>query len=86
MTERGTMVELVLSEGQLDCLKAAVTVGSEESSVLGRSVRIGSQLFSSEKFVVKCTREIAMRLLSVAERFCSDVAPGIRAAVEHEKQ
>jgi hypothetical protein len=80
------MVELVLSEGQLDCLKAAVTVGSEESSVLGRSVRIGSQLFSSEKFVVKCTREIAMRLLSVAERFCSDVAPGIRAAVEHEKQ
>jgi hypothetical protein len=80
------MVELVLSEGQLDCLKAAVTVGSEESSVLGRSVRIGSQLFSSEKFAVKCTREIAMRLLSVAERFCSDVAPGIRAAVEHEKQ
>jgi hypothetical protein len=80
------MVELVLSEGQLDCLKAAVTVGSEESSVLGRSVRIGSQLFSSEKFVVKCTREIAMRLLSVAERFCSDVAPGIRAAVEHEKR
>jgi hypothetical protein len=80
------MVELVLSEGQLDCLKAAVTVGSEESSVLGRSVRIGSQLFGSDKFVVKCTREIAMRLLSVAERFCSDVAPGIRAAVEHEKQ
>ena len=80
------MVELVLSEGQLGCLKAAVTVGSEESSVLGRSVRIGSQLFSSEKFVVKCTREIAMRLLSVAERFCSDVVPGIRAAVEHEKQ
>jgi len=63
------MVELVLSEGQLDCLKGAVTVGSEESSVLGRSVRIGSQLFSSEKFVVKCTREIAMRLLSVVAGF-----------------
>ena len=80
------MVEVVLSEGQLACLKAAVTVGSEESSVLGRSVRIGSQLFSSEKFVLKCTREIAMRLLSVSERFCSDVAPGIRAAIEQEKQ
>jgi hypothetical protein len=80
------MVEVVLSKSQLACLKAAVTVGSEESSVLGRSVGIGSQLFSSEKFVVKCTREIAMRLLSVAERFCSDVAPGIRAAVEHEQQ
>lgn len=80
------MVEIVLSEGQLACLKAAVTVGSEESSVLGRGVRIGSQLFSSEKLVVKCTREIAMRLPSVAERFCFDVALGIRAAVEHEKQ
>ena len=80
------MVEVVLSEGQRACLKAAVTVGSEESSVLGRSVRIGSGLFSSAKFVVKCRREIAMRLLSVAERFCADVAPGIRAAVEHEKQ
>ena len=80
------MVEIVLSEDQLACLKAAVTVGSEESSVLGRSVRIGSQLFSSEKFVVKCTREIAMRLLSVGERFCSDVAPAIRAAIEQKKQ
>jgi hypothetical protein len=80
------MVEVVLSEGQLACLKAAVTVGSEESWVLGRSVRIGSQLFSSAKFVVKCRREIAMRLLSVAERSCSDVAPGIRAALDHEKQ
>ena len=80
------MVEVVLSESQLACLKAAVTVGSEESSVLGRSVRIGSQLFSSEKFVIKCTREIAMRLLSVAERFCADVVPGIRAAIEQEKQ
>lgn len=79
------MVEVVLSEGQLACLKAAVTVGSEESAVLGRSVRIGSQLFISEKFVLKCSREIAMRLLSVAERFCSDVTPGIRAAIEHEK-
>lgn len=80
------MVEVVLSEGQLACLKAAVTVGSEESSVLGRGVRIGSQLFSSEKFVVRCTREIAMRLLSVSERFCSDVVPRIRAAIEQEKQ
>jgi len=39
------MVEFILSDAQLDCLKAAVTIGSEESSVLGRSVRIGSQLF-----------------------------------------
>jgi len=80
------MVEVVLSEGQLACLNAAVTVGSEESAVLGRGVRIGSQLFSSEKFVIKCTHEIAMRLLTVAERFCSDAAPGFRGAIQQEKQ
>ena len=64
------MVEVVLSEGQLACLKAAVTVGSEESAVLGRGVRIGGQLFSS----------------TVAERFCSDAAPGFRGAIQQEKQ
>lgn len=80
------MVEVVLSDGQLACLKAAVTVGSDEYAVLGRAVRIGSQLFSSARFVIKCRREIAMRLLSVAEAFCSDVAPGIRAAMEHDQQ
>ena len=75
------MVEFILSDAQLDCLKAAVTIGSEESSVLGRSVRIGSQLFSSAKFVVKCTRVIAMRLLAVAERSWADVVPAIRTAI-----
>jgi hypothetical protein len=39
-----------------------------------------------DTFVVKCRREIATRLLAVAERFCSDVVPEIRAAIEQEKQ
>jgi hypothetical protein len=30
-------------------------------------------------------REIATRLLAVAQRFCSDVVPEIRAAIEQEK-
>ncbi len=71
---------------KLACLKAAVTIGSEESAALGRSGRFGSELFSPDTFVVKCTREIATRLLAVAERFCSDVVPEIRAAIEQEKQ
>jgi hypothetical protein len=32
------MVELILSEAQLARLKAAVTIGSEESAALGRDV------------------------------------------------
>ena len=67
------MVELILSEAQLACLKAAVTVGSEE-------------LFSPEPFAVTCTREIAERLLTVARRSCPDIVPQIRAAIEREKQ
>jgi hypothetical protein len=80
------MVKFIISEAQLACLKAAVTIGSEESAVLGRSQGLGSKLFSPEPFAVKCTRVIAMRLLTVAERFCSDVVPEIRAAIAHEKQ
>jgi hypothetical protein len=53
---------------------------------LPRSVRIGSKLFTRETFAVKCTREIAMRLLTVAERFCPNVVPEIRAAIEQEEQ
>jgi hypothetical protein len=50
-----------------------VTIGSEESAVLGRS---------PEPFAVKCARTIAMRLLAVAERSCPDVVPTIRTAIE----
>jgi starvation-inducible outer membrane lipoprotein len=79
------MVEFVLSEAQLACLKAAVTIGSEESAALGRGVRFGNKVLSAEPFAVKCTREIANRLLSVAKRFCPDVVPEIRAAIEQDR-
>ena len=80
------MVDLILTETQLACLKAAVTIGSEESAALGRGIRFGSKRFSPEPFAVKCTREIATRLLAVATRFCSDVVPEIRTAIEQEKE
>jgi CheY-like chemotaxis protein len=79
---RDSIVELILTEAQLACLKAAVTIGSEESAVLGRGERFGSKLFSPEPFAVKCARAIAMRLLAVAERSCPDVVPTIRTAIE----
>ena len=79
------MVELILSETQLACLKAALTVGSEESATLGRGKGLGA-VFSPEPVVVKCTRAIAERLFAVARRSCPDVAPQIRAAIEQEKQ
>jgi hypothetical protein len=80
------MVDLILTETQLACLKAAVTIGSEESAALGRGVRFGRKLFSPEPFAVKCTREIATRLLAVAARFCPDVVSEIRAAIEQERE
>jgi hypothetical protein len=79
------MVELILSEAQLACLKAAVTVGSYESAALGRAKGLGT-VFNPEPVVVKCTRAIAERLFTVARRSCPDVAPQIRAAIEQAKQ
>jgi hypothetical protein len=79
------MVELILSEAQLGCLKAAVTIGSEESAALGRGVRIGNKVLSPEPFAVRCAREIANRLLTVAKRSCPDVVPEIRAAIEQDR-
>ena len=79
------MVQVVLTEAQLACLKAAVTIGSEESAALGRGVGLGSKLFGPEPFAVRCPREIATRLLAVAERFCSDAVPEIRAAIERDR-
>jgi hypothetical protein len=79
------MVELILSEAQLARLKAAVTIGSEESATLGRAVRFGNKVLSPEPFAIRCTRQIANRLLSVAKRSCPDVVPEIRAAIEQDR-
>jgi hypothetical protein len=79
------MVDLILSEAQLACLKTVVTIGSEESAALGRAVRFGSKLLSPEPFAFKCTREIATRLLTLAQRFCPDIVPDIRAAIEQDR-
>jgi hypothetical protein len=79
------MVELILSEAQLACLKTTVTIGSEEAAALGRGVRFGNKVLSPEPFAVRCTRQIANRLLSVAKRSCPDVVPEIRAAIEQDR-
>jgi len=68
------MVELILSQAQLAC--AAVTIGSEESAALGRGVRSGNKVLSPELFAVKCTRQIANRLLTVAKRHCPEGRAG----------
>jgi hypothetical protein len=66
-------------------LKAAVTIGSEESAALGRRVRFGNNVLSPEPFAVRCTREIANRWLTVAKRSRPDVVPEIRAAIEQDR-
>jgi hypothetical protein len=79
------MVELILTEPQLIRLKAAVTTGSAESAALEGGKRFGSEVFSPEPVAVKCTVSIATRLLAVANRFCPEVVPKIRAAIEQAK-
>ena len=76
------MVELILTEPQLVRLKAGVTNGSAESAALEAGRRFGSEVFSPEPIAVKCTFGVATRLLAVANRFCPEVVPKIRAAIE----
>src|SRR5438067_602055 len=80
------MVQLILTAPQLVRLKAAVATGSAESAALEAGKRFGGEVFSPEPIAVKCTLAIATRLLSVANRFCPEVVPKIRAAIEQEKQ
>jgi hypothetical protein len=80
------VVELILTEPQLVRLKASVTTGSAESAALEAGKRFGSEVFSPEPIAVKCTLAIAALLLAVANRFCPEVVPKIRAAIEQEKQ
>jgi hypothetical protein len=80
------MVELILTEPQLIRLKAAVTTDSAESAALEGGKRFGSEVFRPEPVAVKCTVPIAIRLLAVANRFCPEVVPKIRAAIEQAKQ
>jgi hypothetical protein len=54
------MIEFILSGTQLACLKAAVTIGSEESSVLGRAMSFGSKLFSPEPFAVQPVTDLKL--------------------------
>jgi len=80
------MVEMILTEQQLACLKAAVPLDSEESAALNRGQRFGSRLAGRELTAVNCTLVTAGRLLQVAERSCPDVVSEIRVAMEQARQ
>ena len=80
------MVEIILTEPQLACLKAAVLTGSVVSAALEAGKRFGSEVFSPEPVAVNGTAAIATRLLAVAQRSCPEVVSKIRAAIKQEKQ
>jgi hypothetical protein len=68
------MVELILSEPQLACLKAAVTIGSETSAALGRG---GNKVLSPEPFAVR-----VLRRCRVADPRCDRTGPRDRSNVK----
>jgi hypothetical protein len=77
------MVEIILSDDQLRCLKQAVPSDSPEFAALAKGERLGSSsVMSPEPIAVMCASEVATRLLSVAQESCPDIVPEIRAALE----
>jgi hypothetical protein len=80
------IVEMILTEQQLACLKAAVPLDSEELAALNRAQRFGGGVTGPRPIAVSCTLVTAGRLLKMAQRSCPDVVPEIRAAMEEARQ
>ena len=84
---RCEMVEIVLSEHQLACLKAAVPKGSIERAALDAGDYFAGSDITPEPIAVTltCTMEVARQLLAIARTSCPDVATGIRAAIGQQR-
>ena len=80
------MVEIILSEHQLACLKAAVPRGSVEDAALEAGDYFAGDEIALEPVAVtfSCTPELAQRLLDIARASCPDVAIGIGAAIDQQ--
>ena len=80
------MVEIILSEHQLACLKAAVPKGSVEHAALETGDYFAGGEITPEPIAVTftCTLELAQRLFDIARTSCPEVATGIRAAIDQQ--
>jgi hypothetical protein len=72
------MVEIVVSEHQLACLKAAVRKGSIEYAALEAAEYVASDEIAPGPIAVTftCSLAIAQQLLAIARASCPDVATG----------
>jgi hypothetical protein len=72
------MVEIILSEHQSACLKAAGPKGSIERAALDAGDYFAGSEITSEPVAVtfSCTPELAQRLLDIARTSCPDVVTG----------
>ena len=81
-----SMVEIILSEHQLACLKAAVPKGSVEHAALEAGDYFAGDEIAPEPVAVTftCSLEVARQLLAIARTVCPDVATGLRAAIDKQ--
>ncbi len=80
------MVEIVLSEHQVACLKAAVARGSAEYAALEAGDYFAGSEITPEPVAVTftCSLPLAQQLLAIARASCPDVATGICAAIDQQ--
>ena len=81
-----SVVEIILSEHQLACLKAAVPRGSVEHAALDAGDYFAGSEITPEPIAVTftCSLELAQQLLDIAQTSYPDVAAGIRAAINQQ--
>ena len=87
MRKRCEMVEIILNEYQLACLKAAVPKESIERAALDAGDYFAGSGITPEPIAVTltCTMEVARQLLVTARTSCPDVATRIRAAIDQQR-
>ena len=80
------MVEIILSEHQLACLKAAVPKESVARAALEAGDYFAGSEITPEPIAVTftCTMELARQLLAIARTSGPDVATGIHAAIDQQ--
>jgi hypothetical protein len=80
------MVEIILSEHQPACLKAAAPKESVARAALEAGDYFAGSEITPELIAVTftCTLELAQQLLDIARTSCPEVATGIRAAMDQQ--
>jgi hypothetical protein len=77
------MVEIIVTEAQLTCLKDATPSDSSERAALDAGDYFTGSVGTPERLIsIRCSLNVAWTLLAIVKQSCPHLVPEIRAAIE----